>query len=147
MPKVYTFKLFKVCWTEDTGYLWIFFYPHRKTFFIVFRGRGRERRRKRETLMWERNIYWLPSICVCTCDWACSLGVCPEWESNPQILGYRRMLQLTKSQWPGWILIQLLGMGWFKLTPIFLEFIHASLMRKTESFTSSSNSSVSSPIF
>ena len=42
---------------------------------------GRERERERE-----RNIDWLSPICTPTRDWTHNLGMCPDWESNPQPL-------------------------------------------------------------
>ena len=43
--------------------------------------------------MWERNINQLPPVCAPTGDWTYNLGMCPDWESNLQILVYGMMLQ------------------------------------------------------
>ena len=47
-------------------------------------GRGRERAR---TSVWERNINWLLFVGVPTGNQTHNLGMCPDWESNPQSLG------------------------------------------------------------
>ena len=40
--------------------------------------------RERETLVWERNIDWLPPECVSVGDGNCNLGMCPHQELNPE---------------------------------------------------------------
>ena len=50
--------------------------------------------------MWERNINWLPPLyIVCALDWGLNRKprqVLPDWDSNPQPLGYGITLQLTE---------------------------------------------------
>ena len=48
------------------------------------------------TLMWERNIDWLPSIHAPTGARTHNPGMCPDRESNPQPLVHRTMLQPTE---------------------------------------------------
>ena len=43
-----------------------------------------ERERKEQR---ERNICQLPSVCTLTMGQTCNLGMCPDWESNPQPFG------------------------------------------------------------
>ena len=43
--------------------------------------------REREISMGERNINQLPPVWAPTGDQTHSLGVCPDWESNPQHFG------------------------------------------------------------
>ena len=52
---------------------------------ILQRGRGRGGERKKE--MRERNIDWLPHVYTLTRDGTCKLGMCPDWELNPQPFG------------------------------------------------------------
>ena len=54
---------------------------HFKKIIFDFREKGRERKRGRETSMWERNNNWLPSVHALGTQ-ACSLGMCPNWELN-----------------------------------------------------------------
>ena len=49
--------------------------------------RGRERKRQRETLMWDINIIWLPPIHTPAGDQTGNLSMCPDQDSNPQPLG------------------------------------------------------------
>ena len=35
----------------------------------------------------EREFYWLPLVGSSTGDQTCNLGMCPDWESNPQHFG------------------------------------------------------------
>ena len=44
----------------------------------------KERKGKRETMMWESNINWLPPICTMTGDWTHKLGMCltRKWTPN-----------------------------------------------------------------
>ena len=39
--------------------------------------------------MWEGNIDWLPPIRTPTRDQTCNLGICPDWDSNPQPFGVK----------------------------------------------------------
>ena len=66
-------------------------------FYWVFREREREIEKKRETLMWEKNIDWLPPICALTRHQTCNLGICPDQNQTCNILVYRTMIQLTES--------------------------------------------------
>ena len=49
---------------------------------ILVKEEVREERR-------ERNINWLPPLSVQTGDQTRNLGMYPDWESNPQLFGYR----------------------------------------------------------
>ena len=69
-------------------------------FLTAFRERERERG-KRETLMWERSMYWLPPIHAQTGDWTCNLGMSPDGESKPQPFRYEMMLHPAEPHWPG----------------------------------------------
>ena len=51
-----------------------------------FRERWREG--ERETLMWERQINWLPLICACTGNWTCNLSMCPTRKQTCSLLVY-----------------------------------------------------------
>ena len=72
------------------------FNPHPRTFFMAFRELGRER----ETLMWERNIDWLPSVCTLTRAQNPSLGMCSDWDSNLQHFSVHDNAP-TEPHWPG----------------------------------------------
>ena len=37
--------------------------------------------------MWERNVNQVPPICTLTGDGTHNLGMCPDWELNPQPFG------------------------------------------------------------
>ena len=53
--------------------------------FVYLKERGRSK--ERETSTRERNICQLPSVCTLTMGQTCNLGMCPDWESNPQPFG------------------------------------------------------------
>ena len=62
-------------------------------------GERREERRgeekRRDTLMWERNIDQLPPVYTLTGDQTCNLDMCPNRGSNTHLLVYGTMLQPT----------------------------------------------------
>ena len=64
---------------------------------IDFRGRGKKR--KRDTSMWERNINQLPV--TGPSQGPCNLGKYPDWESNPRPLGIQDVFQPTEPLQPG----------------------------------------------
>ena len=51
------------------------------------------------SLIWERNINWLPPICAPTKDWTCNLGMCSDWELNPQLFGIQ---DVAPTNWATW---------------------------------------------
>ena len=55
-----------------------------------------ERERERETLVWERSIYWLSPIHAPTRDQTGNPGMCPHWELDPKPFGARMMLHPTE---------------------------------------------------
>ena len=80
-------------------YVYVYIYV---CMYMREKGRKRERERELETSMWKRNINWLPSICALTRNWAHDLGICPDWESNLQLLVYGMTLQSTEPLNQGW---------------------------------------------
>ena len=57
-----------------------------KGIFLLILEREREEEKAIEKES-ERNINLLPPVCALTGDKTCNLGVCPQWESNPQPFG------------------------------------------------------------
>ena len=55
--------------------------------FIYFSERGRCGGGQKKKSMWERNSNLLPPIHTPTKDQTHSLGMCPDWDLNPQPLG------------------------------------------------------------
>ena len=56
----------------------------------------RERKKKRETSMWERNINWLPPVCTPTRDQPCNLGIyAPTGDQTHNFLVYK----MTPTNW------------------------------------------------
>ena len=53
---------------------------------IDFRDKGQEGEREGNIKV-KRNIDWLPLLCVQTRDQTSNLGMCPNYESNPQPFG------------------------------------------------------------
>ena len=83
--------------TAIVPFLIFFLNPHlRICSRILEREEGRGRVRERGTSIWERNLNRLPLAHAPTGGRTCSLGMCPEQESNLQLLVYRTMLQPTK---------------------------------------------------
>ena len=96
--------------------LLLFFYPYTRTFFSLLweRDRDRDRQTDRQTdrLMWEKNIYCLPSwmcpvwaksvtwVCALTGNWTCvlwSMGRCSNnWATPARAVG---IIKLTFSRW------------------------------------------------
>ena len=65
-----------------------FFLTLNQGYFIIdFRKRKGDRKRDRETSMWEININRLPLTLSPTRDGTCNLGMCPDQESNPKPFG------------------------------------------------------------
>ena len=62
-----------------------FFNPHPRICLMIFRGVGWDR--ESETSMWEGDIDWLLPLRTMTWDRTCDLGMCPDWELNPQPFG------------------------------------------------------------
>ena len=50
-------------------------------------GGEQEERERGETLMWEKNIDWLPPVCTPTLDQIHNLGMCSDRELNLQPFG------------------------------------------------------------
>ena len=50
--------------------------------------------------MRERNIGWLLPVCTLTGDGTCSLGMCPDQESNLQLLGVWNDAATIRATWP-----------------------------------------------
>ena len=72
--------------------------------FIDFRPReGREI----ETSTWEENIYQLSPTYALTGDKMYTLGVCPDWESNPQLFGVCDNVPTNWTTCPGQIIYSL----------------------------------------
>ena len=82
-------------WDPFFVYMCVYIYFHPSSpgdnFFIAFRERGRERERKRGTLMWERKSDRLPLVHACTPTGIqhgpSNLGMCPDWGLNLQPFG------------------------------------------------------------
>ena len=63
----------------DLILFWIFYNFY--LFIYLRKGKG-GRKRERETLIWERNIDWLPRIHASMRVWTCNPGKCLDWELN-----------------------------------------------------------------
>ena len=71
-----------------------------KKILFIFRERGKEGERRRETSMCERYIDWLP-LTPPTGDLACNPIMCPDLESNRRPLGSQASTQSTDLHQPG----------------------------------------------
>ena len=95
MPSFHIAGVFQIhpcmMWYMHNGY--VFIYPHLWICPLIFFRDKKEQGMGRETLMWERNIDWLFPACALTRDWTSNIGMCPDWESNPQPLVYGKALQ------------------------------------------------------
>ena len=60
-----------------------------------------ERETQTHTSVWERNISWLPLVCVLIRDQTHNLGICFDQEWNPWPSLHRTTLQPSKPHWPG----------------------------------------------
>ena len=60
----------------------ILFYLSNFLFIFLERGEGREKERKRNIDVWERNINWFPLIGTSTGDQTQNPSMCPDWELN-----------------------------------------------------------------
>ena len=86
--------LFSLLWTlapipsiPVAVFLTYFFNPHRRYVLLTLEKEKGEVERERETLMWDRNIDWLPSICTPNRDWTHNLGMCSDRGPNLQTFG------------------------------------------------------------
>ena len=77
-----------------------------KYFIYLFLERGGVgEKRRRETLVWERNINWLPLIHPPIRDWAHNLGMWSDWESNWWPFALQHAAQPTEPHQSEWYLI------------------------------------------
>ena len=77
-----------------------YFHPYRILFFKDFiylfleRGEGRGKEGRKDQCMAAR-------VVALTGDLACNTGMCPDWESNQQSLGWQASAQSTEPHQPG----------------------------------------------
>ena len=69
------------------------------TYSFLEREEGRERKKGRETSMWERNIHRFPLERTLNRDQAHNPGMCPDWESNRWPFTLQVNAQPTQSYW------------------------------------------------
>ena len=78
-------------------------------FIYLFLEIGKERgKRGRETLMWERNIHWLPFGWALTGNQTHKLGMCLDCQYNPWPFFLWENVQPTEPHWPKlWVFVRL----------------------------------------
>ena len=67
------------------------------------REREKRRKRERERDIIVRNINWFLPIRSPTRDQTCNLGMCPDWESNPQTFGVWDDAPTNWATWPRYL--------------------------------------------
>ena len=75
----------------------IFFIERRR----VVVGEGGERDKERKALMGEKNTDWLPPVHAWAWEQTVNLGICPDWESNPQPFSVRDNAPTNRATWSG----------------------------------------------
>ena len=85
-----------------------FFFPSPEDIFsLLFSKRGREEGRKKHSNAREKHRLIASHACrlgiisAQTRDWIRNLGICPDWGSNLQPLGYQTILQPAEPHQPG----------------------------------------------
>ena len=102
---VWKFRLVVTVWWEEGGassvlfvFIYLLFIFILKYLLVLEREEGRER----ETLMWERNISWLPPISTLLRDSTHNPAVCRTGNQTPNLLLYRMMCQQTEPDPQRW---------------------------------------------
>ena len=81
--------------------------------FNFFFREQKGRRKRRETLMQERNIDLLPLVCALTGNQTCNPGMCPEHELNWRPFALQDNAQPTEPHWSGSFLRHLISFTLF----------------------------------